>query len=486
MQRRIALTILGLVSQGICLFATAQTPAQEIDKLMSEAARQDLFSGVIAVVEKGTTIYSKGFGLTDSVSGKAIDENTLFNLCSITKQFTAMAVIQLKEQRKLNYTDDVRKYFPQLPYTGVTIHHLLTHTSGLPDYMMLAIQNWTAGNQNSNKEAIALLEKFKPPVLFAAGDRFQYSNTGYMLLAVIIEKVSGMSFAAFLKQQIFEPLKMQRSFVCTPIDNDKGKTNITTGYVFDRRVATNVAAGQSEQFARQVNTIMYPVGDGGVYSSAADMMKWNLALSSEKLAKRSSLREAFTSAKTNDGQQTGYGFGWFVVNDSTQGQVVQHTGGWPGYRNAFIKILDKDRAILVLRNSEIEFRGIQPAITSILDGRPFLKPKSSLGQLLALAAPKGDASTIHELYEKAKSSSVADEAEINDVGYGLMEKGLIVHALEVMKINAVLFPSSWNVFDSLGEMYLKNGDKANARLNYQKSLTLNPENDGAKKALANL
>lgn len=460
----------------------AQPAVAAIDKLMTAAADNGYFNGVVVVAEKGQVIYKKGFGYANEENKIANDGNTLFNLCSITKQFTAMAIMMLKEQGKLSYDDGLEKYFPNLPYKNITLRHLLNHTSGLPDYMNLAFNNWPEGNTYANEEAIALLNIHQPPVLFSAGDRFQYCNTGYMLLATIIEKVSGKTYENFLNETIFKPLGMSKTFVLTPAN----KTAVAKGYVFDRQLAANVPAENSARFSKQVTTIIYPVGDGGIFSCANDMIKWDEALRANKLVKPATLQEAFTSSIANDGKETGYGFGWFVVNDTTNGKMVQHTGGWPGFRNAFIRYTEKHRTLLVLRNSEIEFRGIQPAVNSILDGKPVLPPQPSLGQAFALAAAKGDAAVISSTYTLLKGACIVNEQEINEVGYGLWEKGLQQHALEVMKINCQLFPQSWNAYDSLAEMYLKNGDKENAKLNYQRSVALNPKNDGAKKRLENL
>jgi len=227
--------------------------------------------------------------------------------------------------------------------------------------------------------------------------------------------------------------------------------------------------------------------DVGIFSSANDMIKWDEALRTNKLVKPASLQEAFTSSIANNGKETGYGFGWFIVNsDTANGKMVQHTGGWPGFRNAFIRYTEKNRTLLVLRNNEIEFRGIQPAVNSILNGKPLVPPQPSLAQAFALAAAKADASIIQTTYTSLKGACQLNEQEINEVGYGLWEKGLQQHALEVMKINSQLFPQSWNAYDSLAEIYLKSGDKENAKLNYQRSVALNPKNDGAKKQLENL
>ncbi|HEV7782743.1 MAG TPA: serine hydrolase [Chitinophagaceae bacterium] len=483
MKRYLFVTLVLFSISGTCF---CQDKTAEIDKMMDSAWRNGYFSGMITVAEKGRIIYNKGFGYADIEKKQKIDENTLFNLCSVTKQFTAMAIMMLKEEGKLGYDDELARFFPSLPYKGVTIRQMLSHISGLPDYMILAMEEWPEENNYGNKEAIELLARYQPPLFFIPGEKFQYSNTAYMLLASIVEKLSSKTFAGFLKEKIFVPLHMDRTFVCTKEENEAMKTNIAKGYVWDRQTLANTPAENSDQFSKQVRTIIYPIGDGGIFSTASDMMKWEQALKTEQLVKQSVLQEAYQSAKTNDGKEAGYGFGWFVVKDPANGKIVQHTGGWPGFRNAFVRYLDKDRVLLVLRNYEMEFRGIQPAVNNILEGKPYTMPQPSLAYAFAFVSLTSDDQIIPAVFKKLKGTSIINEEEINDVGYSLAKKGLKKHALEVMKANAELFPRSWNVYDSLGELYLANGDKENARLNYKRSLELNAGNEGAKKALENL
>lgn len=260
------------------------------------------------------------------------------------------------------------------------------------------------------------------------------------------------------------------------------------GYVFDRYNLLTTRAENSKQYKEQVSHIIYPVGDGGVFSSANDMLKWDQALKTGKLLDQSLVKALFISFKTNDSKDVGYGFGWFIYTDSLNKKMVQHTGGWPGFKNAFVRYLDDNRTLLVFRNNEMDFKGIQPAVINILDNKPFRLPEPSLAQALALSALKAQHDTliITKKYESLKDHCTVNEDDINTIGYGLLYKGMTKQALEVMKINASLFPNSANAFDSLAELYLKNGYKELAAINYRKSLALNPANDAAKKILETL
>lgn len=476
-----------LLAASTCVMS--QNKAVEIDKMMQYAADNDLFSGVLLVAEKGKVIYNKGFGYADIANKKKNTENTLFNLCSVTKQFTAMCIMILKEQGKLTYDDKLVQYFPKLPYPAVTIRQMLNHTSGMPDYLRSVINDWREERIPNNSDIIAMLEKGNYPVRFAAGEKHEYCNTGYMLLASIIEKISGLSYEAFLRKNIFDKTGMTHTRVYMPYISKPIPENLALPYTYDYASGKAVPTEEFEPYKAQVTGFDGTIGDGGIHSCSNDMIKWDEALKTETLVKKETLQEAFTSGILNNGNPitpVGYGFGWFVVNDPVNGKLVHHTGGWPGFRQAFIRYLDKDRTILVLRNNEVAFAGIQKAIENILEGKPYTMPQGGMAYALCVTALKGTAEEVRKAFNMLKGNSVAKEEDINMAGYGILEQGKLKQALEIMKINAELYPQSWNVYDSLGELYLKNGDKENAKLNYKKSLELNPQNDGAKKILESL
>jgi CubicO group peptidase (beta-lactamase class C family) len=465
-----------------CLQAQQDPRVARIDSMMTFAAEHGLFNGAIFVSEKGKLLYNKSFGYANYDTKEPVTENTLFNLCSISKQFTATGILMLMEEGKLTLDDSLRLYFPELPYR-VTIRQMLHHISGLPDYMQLGMQYWPEGNTAANKEVIELLAVHQPPMLFQPGEKFQYCNTGYVLLAAIFEKLSGRSYADFVRQRIFEPLGMKQSQVYRTVFDESAQKGIAYGYVIDPTRAQMVLPENYPPYKKQVTTITGTFGDGGIFSSSHDMWIWENALKNNKLLKKQTLETAFASGLLNDGRPAGYGFGWFVAKDGEGRRLVQHTGGWPGHRNAFIRFIDEDVTLLVLRNNEVDFMGIQPAVINILESKPFTMPKTSLAQALCMAAANGEPSAISDTYKAVKGNCTIREEDINDIGYGLLASNRPQHALEVFKLNVSLFPQSANAFDSLGEVYLTLGDTMHAKDYYSKSLALNPDNEGAKKAL---
>jgi CubicO group peptidase (beta-lactamase class C family) len=471
-----------LVVSALCCFLTqtaaaqrlqpaAADPVAAIAQMMQFAAEQQCFSGVLLVADKGKVLYHQGFGYADMEAKAPNTPQTVFNLGSIAKQFTAVGIMMLQEEGKLSYDDSLSRYFPQLPYRGITLRHLLHHTSGLPDYLTLLLGRWHEKWMPSNSDAIAALVEFHPPIKFKPGARHEYCNTGYMLLASVIEQVSGMPYEKFMQRRIFRPLGMKNTQIYRPNNHSKPE-GLAEPYAFDLSTGTFVPTAQYPPYAKQVATLEGSYGDGGLFSSSSDLLRWDKALKTERLLQKASWEQALTGTKLNDGTPVPYGFGWFLAESAASGKFMHHTGGWPGCRQALIRYRDKDRTILVLRNNEVAFSSLQKAIEAILDGKPWEMPQTSLTYVLSLAAAQGSAADLYPKFQAMREFSTFNELEINDLGYKLLAQGKPQHALEVMKINVELFPQSANAHDSLGALYLKNGDMAQAEHHHQQAKAL--------------
>ena len=204
--------ILGCCLLG-SLFGNAQQKAASLDSLFTNLHREGKFYGNVLIAEKGVPVYEKSFGLADEQTKRPLDKETVFELASVSKQFTAMGIMMLQKAGKLNYDDSLGKYIPELPYHHISIRNLLNHTSGLPDYMALFDLAWDLKRIATNKDMIEQLIQYKPAILFEPGMKYEYSNTGYALLASVIEKVSGMPYGDYLQKNICKPLKMTRTRV---------------------------------------------------------------------------------------------------------------------------------------------------------------------------------------------------------------------------------------------------------------------------------
>ncbi len=208
-----------------------KTLPQKLDSLF--AAVPD-FSGVVLVADHGKPLYHQAFGFANAEAKQNVDTASVFELASVSKQFTAMLVVMLNEEGKLKYDDPVEKYLPGLPYQGITIRHLLNHTSGLPDYQQLMDEKWDKSKVATNEDILLYLKKFHPPVFFLPGEKYKYSNTGYVLLGSIVEKASGRGFVEFCRERIFNPLAMTSTNIRTKKEKDS-LSNFALGIHFRSR-----------------------------------------------------------------------------------------------------------------------------------------------------------------------------------------------------------------------------------------------------------
>ncbi|TMI90531.1 MAG: beta-lactamase family protein [Bacteroidetes bacterium] len=318
------------------------------EKLDSFFAAQKDFSGVVLIADNGKPVYQKAFGYREFADQIPLQTTDIFELASVSKQFTAMIIMMLKEKEKLNYDDSVSKYL-QIPYKGITIRNLLTHTSGLPDYQDIMDKYWDKSKVAGNPDCIEYLNKYAPPKHFEPGAKYEYSNTGYMLLASIAEKASGKDFIEMCQTWIFRKLKMKSTDIRT-LEEKKATKNFAIGHIYVEERNKWVRA---DSFPSSNYTIWLGnrKGPGRISSTAADLLKWDQALYTEKLIKQSTLQDAFTPMKLNDGTISNYGFGWELRNDPSFGKVVQHSGDNPGYKTEIIRYLDKKKTIILLNNN---------------------------------------------------------------------------------------------------------------------------------------
>jgi len=329
------------------LLFTNKAFSQE-EKLDSFFAAQKDFSGVVLVAENGKSIYHKAFGYREFETKIPLQTTDIFELASVSKQFTAMIIIMLKEKGLLNYDDSVSKYL-EIPYEGITIRNLLTHTSGLPDYQDIMDKYWDKSKVAGNPDCIEYLNKYAPPKHFKPGEKYEYSNTGYMLLASIAEKASGKDFIELCRKWIFRKLKMKSTDIRT-LEEKKATKNFAIGHIYVEERNKFVRA---DSFPSSNYTIWLGnrKGPGRISSTAADLLKWDKALYTEKLIKQSTLQEAFTPMKLNNGSLSNYGFGWELRNDPSFGKIVQHNGDNPGYKTQIIRYIDKKKTMIILNNN---------------------------------------------------------------------------------------------------------------------------------------
>ena len=308
-----------------------------IDEDFAEFDRPDVPGLVLMVIDNGKASLTRSYGLANLETRMMCQPHTNFRLASVTKQFTAMAIMMLAEEGALSLDDTLPRFFRDFPPYGhdITIRRLLTHTSGLPDYEALISPDTTA--QLHDRDVLEMLRR-QDKTAFRPGSRFGYSNGGYALLALIVESASRQTFAEFLRGNIFVPLGM----------------NETVAYEADRSKVPHRALGYSgtgASFAQTDQSLTSSVlGDGGIYSSILDLLKWDQALYTDKLVSDSMLRQAFNAhSGSSDMPGSGYGFGWYVGADSGE-EHVWHYGATCGFSTSFHRFPKRKWSVILLAN----------------------------------------------------------------------------------------------------------------------------------------
>lgn len=457
----------------------AQTKADKINELLSLYSKYDQFTGTALVTENGQIIYKKGFGLANMEWKIPNQPNTKFRLGSITKQFTALAILQLVEQGKLKLDVPISTYLPDYSKTNgdkITIHQLLTHTAGIPNYT--SFPNFFPDISRNPYTPEVFIKTFADlPLQFKPGEKFAYSNSGYFVLGYIIEKVTGKTYEQYLQENIFTPLKM-----------------INSGYDHHSDIIENRATGYERNGKAYVNSryidMSLPYAAGSLYSTVEDLYLWDQALYSEKLLS-AKYRDLLFGKYIPAGPPSYYGYGWSIedinIGESDEKvQIVEHGGGINGFNTLITRIpLSKDLIVLLNNTGGASLNEMCHAIRAILYDKPYDMPKKSSAYVfLDVIKSQGLEAGLAKLKELNKSDEYAiKENEMNSAGYQLLQSGKTKEAIAVFKINADTFPKSGNVYDSLGEAYLKDGDKKLAIINYRKSLQFDPKNENAKKVL---
>ncbi|WP_395045707.1 serine hydrolase [Flavobacterium sp.] len=446
----------------------AQNKASELDKLMKQANASGVFNGSILVAENGKVIYRKAFGYANKETKQLLKPEFCFDLASVSKQFTAMGIMILKERNKLSYDEKITKYFPEFPAYGkdISIRNLLNNTSGLPLYQPFANKD-----NLTNSEILKIIEE-REALDANIGDRYVYNNVGYIMLGLIIEKVSNMSLAEFLKENIFKPLKMKNTLV-----GDAPKIDLK-----------NRALGYSVIGELDDYTVSH-TGSTSMFSNVDDLFLWDQALYSEKLVSKKTLEEAFTPVVLNNGSLSNYGFGWFLTPEK---KSVNHSGSDFGYRTFIMRNLDKKNTYIWLTNAgnAINKDVMNVAIENILASKPYELPKITVFSEFQKALQVNDVDDAILIVTKSIKSDpdqfVLDDAAINELGYKYLNENKSADAFSIFKFNVAINPNSSNVYDSLGEIYLMRKDTIHAIENYKKSVALNPNNVNAIKVLNKL
>ena len=474
----ITLLFLVLISN----LSLAQTKVEQIEELISTYKEYGKFNGSVLVSDQGKVIYKKGFGMANMEWDIPNQPNTKHRLGSITKQFTAMLILQLVAEGKLELQTPITTYLPDYPKASgdrITCHHLLTHTSGIPNYT--SFPKFMADESRNPYTPKKFLEKFAHKTLdFTPGEKFSYSNSGYFLLGVIIETLSGKSYEQMLHEKIFIPLEMNES-----------------GYDNHMDILKNRATGYEKQGRDYVNSdyldMTIPYAAGSMYSTVEDLYKWDQALYTTKILPEEYMSMYFKpqiSAWGDAHYAYGWGVGYTTIGSSKDSiYTIGHGGGINGF-NTNITRTTSDKSLIVLLNNTggAPLNDMTEAILAIIHGKEYDMPKQSVADaVLTVIDDKGiDAGISHFENIKGSKDYSLSEGEMNALGYILMRSDRLNEANKIFQLIVKEFPSSSNAYDSYAESLMQLGNNDLAIKNYRKSIELNPNNQNGIAALEKL
>ena len=473
----------------VCLFililaaptqASIQDKADEIETLIMAYHDSGEFNGTVLVAVAGEVIYKKGFGLANREWNIPNEPDTKFRLGSITKQFTSMLIMQLVGEGKIDLQGAMIDYLPYYREdTGskVTIHHLLTHTSGIPSYTGLP-NFFDEISRDPYPVEEFVTEYCSGDLEFEPGTKYRYNNSGYFLLGAIIEEVTGKTYEEMLTERIYEPLGMKDS-----------------GYDWHSPIIPNRATGYSVTYDGYVNSpyldMSLPYAAGSLYSTVEDLYIWDQALYTDKLLSAELKEKMFSPFKAN------YGYGWGITKkklpDSQETvTVISHGGGINGFNTLIQRLVDEKHLIVLLNNSPGANLGqMGDGIIRILYDKPYTLPKKSIGRAIYKTLAEQGLKAAIEKYRSLKQDYPDDyeftAGELNSLGYYLLtEKERVKDAIEIFKLNLEEYPKYANGYDSLAEAYAESGNTRLAIKYYAKSLDLNPNNTRAVEKLNEL
>jgi CubicO group peptidase (beta-lactamase class C family) len=440
------------------------------------------FNGSVLVEMGGKKVLSKGYGFRNASQKLKNTPETIFDIGSITKQFTAAAILKLEMKGKLSTNDSIAKYFDNVPAdkTGITIHQLLRHISGFPSVV--------GGDYDKISESDFIQKAMQAPLRFESGARFSYSNVGYSLLAIIIEKVSGQKYEQFLYENLWHPASMEMTGYSRPAFDSN---LIAIGYRED------VEWGRPNEKAWAGDAPYWHLkGNGGILSTTEDMYKWHRALISDsvlsKEAKQKFYRPQF---RPGEDENPYYAYGWDILKTPRNTIVTRHNGTNRVFYADFHRFIDEGVAIVMLSNKANQDFGPTVSTISKIIFDPAFKPvipfpdnqenRAFTDSIIDIAQKNGALAGI-EAFKRRKKGLNLLERRINDKGYDLLGDSKNNEAVEVFRLVVLAFPTSANAFDSLGEAYMESGNKELAIENYKKSLALDPDNGNAEEMLKKL
>lgn len=479
----------------------AQTINQKLNLFFTQLVNNQKFSGNVLVAQQGKIVYEKSVGYANFSAKTPNTKGIYFPIASISKTLTATGILQLMEQGKVKITDPVGKYLPNFPYPQITIRHLLSHSSGLPPYNAYfnPIKVKDPNKIFTNADFLPAMVAGRNPLIYQPGEKGNYDNVNYIVLALLIERLSGMSYADYIQRKILEPAGMKHTkfLLLSQQFNTDTLPHFAYPHQYLHSYDENPTRSNTIPYVQSYWKTFALSGFGDYISTIYDLLQYDKALYSNRLLKQETLRQAFEPVTLTTGKPHPelFGLGWEMEKDTSLGKTIYHSGAATGLSCVMIRNITKHQTVILFDNTHFNAHATGTNVLKILNGQRVEPPKNSIAHVYGLTLlKKGAIAAKTELNELRKDTLnyYLDEEEINQLGYDFLgtsnpyhlpESHKYVEALETLKLNTQLFPSSWNAYDSYGEALLAAGKKEEAAVMYEKSIQLNPNNKGGMKAL---
>lgn len=444
---------------------------QRIDAHLDASVERG-FSGALLIAVDGNVEFAKGYGLANRESGTAISPETIFNIGSVTKQFTAAAIMKLVQDGKLSTDDRLSRFFPDVPddKSDVTVHHLLTHTSG--------ISSQAEGFRYDPATKEEFIESvFSQPLNRAPGGRYEYANAGYILLAAIIESVSGLDYEVYLRSVFFEPLGMRDTGYLLPRWDD---AVLAHSYYYDLAQEDWADWGTTlERFANG-RVSWNGIGKGDLHTTLVDLNLWLESLEERTILDESSVARLETAyVPEQPAAVSYYGYGWAIFRSPWDTKIVTHDGSNGLYFADVVRYIDERVDIVLLTNLSRDMGGFAMGLSRMIfdaDAEPPPFTRSPYEVLVGYIddGARPDAEALLDHYETVQGTGIGDRSILNRTGLSYLEKGNHPWAIVLLELNTRLFPGDGNLWDSLGEAHFLSGDVEAAARSFEESLRLAP------------
>jgi CubicO group peptidase (beta-lactamase class C family) len=486
-----------LIITSASLTLIAQETVKKLDKYFHQLCSDKQMNGNVAVSENGKLIYERSFGLSEVSIEKPNTPNSQFQLASVSKLFTTVAILQLKERGLLNLDSSIYKYLPEFPYHQITIRHLLTHTSGLPDTEAIfdtLVAAMPFKQFTIHDDISALIDYSRShSLLFQPGEKWGYSSVGYHILALLVEKTSGNNLASYMKDFIFIPAGMNNTCVQTSL-SQRLEPDRTKNYHYSNHFEMKLQWMDTiADWKEWTYNLALMTGAGGIISTTPDLIRFNHALNAGKLINKSTLNEAYTPCQLNNGKLAQpfdmfyCGFGWFIFKDTSNGKIVFGSGSDPGAISFFASNLDRNQCLVVLHNIKCN-PFIDLKALDLLNGKSYVY-RSSLAFIYAqdICSKGKEFADFH--FKTLKQDSlhyVVEESEMERAALEFRRAGLKAQDLAISELNIIVFPNNSEAYKNYAVTLAEYGFKEKAIEMYKKANEINPNDPEIKNGLDKL